>query len=756
MANEKLNKDALRYHVEGRPGKIEVVPTKPYSTQRDLSLAYSPGVAIPCLEIEKNIEDAYKYTNKGNLVGVISNGTAVLGLGDIGTLAGKPVMEGKGLLFKIFSGIDVFDIELDTKDIDKFVETVKTLSPTLGGINLEDIKAPECFEIEKRLVEELDIPVMHDDQHGTAIISSAALLNALDLSNKKIEKVKIVVNGAGASAMACSKLMLSLGAKSENVIMLDSKGVLRKDRTDLNKYKQEFATDKDLTTLEEAIKGADVFLGLSKGNIVNKDMIRSMAPNCIVFAMANPDPEISYPDAMDARDDIIMATGRSDFPNQVNNVLGFPFIFRGAMDVRSTKINEEMKKAAVYALAELAREIVPENVAKAYNVTNLTYGKEYIIPKPFDPRLILKVAPAVAKAAIKTGVALKPITDWDKYDNKLTSLMGLENQIIRGLHTKARKKLMKVVFAEGENFAVLKAAQEAKVEGYLNPVLIGNEEEIKKIAKEYTIDLEGIEIIDHLASKNKDLRLKYAEKLWEKRQRKGLSKKGAKDKVKYHNYFASMMLETGDVDAMVSGYETRYNKVAATALKAIGAREDVKSIMGMYIVISKNKAYFFGDTTVNTTPEPDVLACNAKLIAEEIKKFGIEPVIAMLSYSNFGSVNDRISNRVREAVKILHESMPDLIVDGDIQANIAVNKEDRDSLFPFSKLNGKDVNVLIFPTLSSGNIGYKLMQTLGRAEIIGPIVLGMNKPVHIVPINCSVKEIIDIAVIAAVDAQSKE
>jgi len=755
MADEKLIKDALRYHSEGRAGKVEVIPTKSYSTQKDLSLAYTPGVAVPCLEIEKNLEDAYKYTNKGNLVAVISNGTAVLGLGDIGTLAGKPVMEGKGLLFKIFSGIDVFDIELDTKDVDKFVETVKILSPTLGGINLEDIKAPECFEIEKRLIEELDMPVMHDDQHGTAIISSAGLINALNLSNKKIEDVTIVVNGAGAAAMACTKLMISLGAKQENVIMLDSKGVLTKDRTDLNKYKQEFACDKDVYTLEDALKGADVFLGLSKGNIVSKDMIRSMATNCIVFAMANPDPEISYPDAMAARDDIIMATGRSDFPNQVNNVLGFPFIFRGALDVRATKINEEMKKAAVYALAELARETVPENVAKAYNVANLTFGKEYIIPKPFDHRLILRVAPAVAKAAMDSGVALKPIEDWNAYANKLSSLMGLENHIVRGLHERARKDIKKVVFAEADHFKVLKAAQEAKAEGFLQPILLGNEEDIIKIANEYSIDLNGLEIIDYLSVKNRDLRMKYANLLWEKRQRKGMTKKGAKEKMRNQNYFAAMMVETGDADAMVSGYESKYSKVAATALKVVGARKDIKSIMGMYIVISKNRAYFFGDTTVNPTPEPEVLACNAKLISEEIKKFGIEPVVAMLSYSNFGSVNDRISNRVRAAVKILHEDEPDLIVDGDIQANLALDNETRDNLFPFSKLKGKNVNTLIFPTLSSGNIGYKLMQSIGKSEIIGPVVLGLNKPIHIVPINCSVKEIVDIAVIAAIDAQLK-
>lgn len=752
MADEKLIKDALHYHSDGRPGKVEVVPTKPHSTQRDLSLAYTPGVAIPCLEIEKNIEDAYKYTNKGNLVAVISNGTAVLGLGDIGTLAGKPVMEGKGLLFKIFSGIDVFDLELDTKDVDKFVETVKILSPTLGGINLEDIKAPECFEIERRLVEELDIPVMHDDQHGTAIISSAGLINALHLSNKKFEDVKIVVNGAGAAAMACSKLMITLGAKKENFIMCDSKGVLRKDRTDLNKYKAEFASDRDIYTLEEAMKGADIFFGLSKGNVVSKDMIRSMAPNCIVFAMANPDPEISYDDAMSARKDIIMATGRSDFPNQVNNVLGFPFIFRGALDVRSTKINEEMKIAAVYALAELARESVPENVAKAYNVTNLTYGKDYIIPKPLDPRLITRVAPAVAKAAMDSGVALRPIEDWDEYKKKLSRLMGFENQIISGLQEKAKQDLKKVVFTEGEKFRVLKAAAETVEEGYLKPIVLGDEELIKEIANEYSINLNGIEIIDYLDDKNQNLREKYAELLWKNRQRKGLSKSAALDRLRDQNYFGAMMVEVGDADAMLSGYTTKYNHVASVALKVVGARKDVRSIVGMYIVIANKKAYFFGDTTVNLNPDAEILASNARLIAEEVKKFGIEPVIAMLSYSNFGSVSDdNLSKRVMDAVKILHKENPNMIVDGDIQANLALDKIIRDELFPFSKLKGLDVNTLIFPSLSSGNIGYKLMQTIGNAEIIGPIVLGLNKPIHIVPINCSVKEIVDMAVIAATD-----
>ncbi|HDQ16112.1 MAG TPA: NADP-dependent malic enzyme [Bacteroidetes bacterium] len=751
---KKLHDDALIYHEGNRPGKLEVIPTKPYATQRDLSLAYSPGVAYPCLEIEKNPSDAYKYTSKGNLVAVISNGTAVLGLGDIGTLAGKPVMEGKGLLFKVFSGIDVFDIEIETKDIDIFVQTVKQIAPTFGGINLEDIKAPECFEIERRLVEELDIPVMHDDQHGTAIISSAGIINALLLSNKKIEAVKIVVNGAGASAIACTKHLVSLGAKYENIVMLDSKGVLRKDRTDLNISKKEFATDRDISTLQEAMVGADVFLGLSKGNILSKDMVRSMAPNCIVFAMANPDPEITYEDAMDARQDIIMATGRSDFPNQVNNVLGFPFIFRGALDVRAKKINEEMKIAATMALAELAREEVPEEIAAAYQVANLSFGKDYIIPKPFDKRLITRVSKAVAKAAMDSGVARIPITDWAAYEAGLERLMGYDNQIIRALSEKASSNLKRVVFAEGVHFRIIKAAAEVLSEKLAIPVLLGNKEQIQKIAEEFSINIEGIEILDHL--QDSSLRDKYADLLLAKRQRKGLTKTEAQHKMRNHNYFASMMVEQGDVDAMISGYSSKYSDVAGAALRVIGAREDVNSIAGMYVVFSKRGTYFFGDTTVSTRMTAETLASNARLIAEEVKKFGKTPVIAMLSYSNFGSVSvDEMAKKVMDSVKILHSTNPEMIVDGDIQANIALDKETRDWLFPFSKLNGHEVNTLIFPTLSSGNIGYKLMQSLGEAELIGPILLGLKKPVQIVPIKCSVKEIVNLATIAAVEAQSK-
>ena len=755
MASKKLIDDARRYHSEGRPGKLEVIPTKPYSTQKDLSLAYTPGVAVPCLDIEKNPEDAYKYTNKGNLVAVISNGTAVLGLGNIGTLAGKPVMEGKGLLFKVFSGIDVFDIELDTKDVDKFVETVKILSPTLGGINLEDIKAPECFEIEKRLVKELDIPVMHDDQHGTAIISNAGLHNALKIVGKKLEDVKIVVNGAGAAAMACTRLMMSLGAKKENIVMLDSKGVIRNDRNDLNKYKQEFATDLDLYTLEDAMRGADVFFGLSVGGVVSKEMLRSMADNPIVFAMANPDPEITYEDALDARNDVIIATGRSDYPNQVNNVLGFPFIFRGALDVRATKINEEMKKAAVYALAGLAQEPVPEVVAKAYNVTNLSFGRQYIIPKPLDPRLITVVAPAVAKAAIESGVARKPITDWEKYKQQLIKLMGLESPIMTGLQKKAKQKKLDVVFAEGENFAVIKAASEVYFEQYAQPVLLGRTEIIQKIADEYSIDLSKIKIVDYLSSENRAKREEYAKILWKKRQRKGLTYNSALNLMKDYNYFGAMMVEAGDAVAMISGYQSKYGDAASAALKCVGKRQDVETIAGMYIVQAEKQTYFFADTTIQTTTTAEGLASIAKLVAEKVKKLsGKESIIAMLSYSNFGSTNTDTTSKVRKAVEILHKET-DLIVDGDIQANIALNKEVRDSLFPFSKLKGYDVNTLVFPSLSSGNIAYKLMQTIGKAEVIGPVLLGLNKTIHIVPINCSVKELVDMTIIAAVDAQAK-
>ena len=747
--------EALEYHSKGRPGKIEVIPTKPHSTQKDLSLAYTPGVAEPCREIEKDEHKVYEYTTKGNLVAVISNGTAVLGLGNIGPLAGKPVMEGKGLLFKVFADIDVFDIEVDETDVDKFVQIVKAISPTFGGINLEDIKAPECFEIEERLIEELDIPVFHDDQHGTAIISSAGMLNALELTGKKIDQIKVVINGAGAAAIACANLYVALGVKKENIIMLDSKGVIRKDRTDLNKYKRRFATDLDIHTLDEAIEGADMFLGLSVGGVLKKEMVKKMAPHPIIFALANPDPEITYEDAIEARPDAIIATGRSDYPNQVNNVLGFPFIFRGALDVHARKINTEMKIAAVKALADLAKEDVPEDVARAYNVMNLSFGKNYIIPKPLDPRLISRVAPAVAKAAIETGVARKIIEDWDEYKAMLETRMGHENKIIRAVRLKAQANphKPKLVFAEGEHFRVLKAAHEVQNVGIAKVILLGNENKIKQIAENYSISLEGIEIINPTSSEEESRRRKFAEIYWKKRQRKGLTLEEAYQRMKEPNHFGLMMVEQGEADGFISGYATKYREVLSPALKIIGKREDVVSIAGMYIVLTKKGPFFLADTTANPDPTPETLVCNAKLTAEEVKKFGIEPVIAMLSYSNFGSVrNTETARKVQEAVKLLHKKYPDLIADGDIQANLALDKEIRDEIFPFSKLKGKDVNTLIFPSLSAGNIAYKLLNKLGEAEIVGPITLGLKKPVHIVQINCTVRELVNMATIAAVDA----
>ncbi|NUQ24529.1 MAG: NADP-dependent malic enzyme [Saprospiraceae bacterium] len=748
------DQDALDYHFNGRPGKIEVVPTKPYSTQRDLSLAYSPGVAVPCLAIEKNVEDVYKYTAKGNLVAVISNGTAVLGLGDIGAEAGKPVMEGKGLLFKIFADVDVFDIEISTKDIDIFVETVKQISPTFGGINLEDIKAPECFEIERRLVEELNIPVMHDDQHGTAIISSAGILNALELSNKKLEDVVIVVNGAGASAVACTKLLITLGAKLENVIMLDTKGVLHESRTDLNESKRYFATKRNVHTLEEAMSGADVFFGLSKGNIVTKKMVQSMAPNCIVFAMANPDPEITYEDAMAARKDIIMATGRSDYPNQVNNVLGFPFIFRGALDVRAKRINEEMKIAAVKALASLAKEDVPESVNMAYNVTNLTFGRNYILPKPLDTRLISTIAPAVAKAAMDSGVAQKPIKDWDQYKDELSKRLGLDNKLQREIMQKAKQQMMNIVFAEANNFKMLKAAQEVLHEGIARPILVGDKGAMLEIAQSAGLDLSEMQIVDIHSQEESERRKRYADIFWKKRQRKGLTQNTAYELMYNSNHFGIMMVETGEADAFISGIASRYGDTIAPALRIVGKKDGIDKIAGMYVIMTKKGPFFFADTTVTLQHTAESLAQTALLTASEVRKFNIEPVIAMLSYSNFGSVADtETAVMVREAVKILHKKYPDLIVDGEMQANSALNADLRERIFPFSKLHGKEVNTLIFPDLNSGNIAYKLMQEIGGAEVIGPILMGLKKPIHVVPIDCSVREIVNMASLAAVDAQ---
>lgn len=752
MSNN-LKEDARLYHSSGRPGKIEVIPTKPHSTQKDLSLAYTPGVAVPCLDIEKNPHDIYKYTAKGNLVAVISNGTAVLGLGDIGAGAGKPVMEGKGLLFKIFGDIDVFDIEVDTKNVDEFVETVKKIAITFGGINLEDIKAPQCFEIENRLKEELDIPVMHDDQHGTAIISAAGLLNALELAGKKIEDVKMVVSGAGAAAMACTRLYMSFGLKKENVVMCDSKGPIHKGRTDLNKYKQEFACDTEYATLEEAIKDADVFVGLSVKGLLTQDMVRSMADNPIVFAMANPDPEISYEDAVAARKDVIMATGRSDYPNQINNVLGFPFIFRGALDVKATAINEEMKKAAAIALAELAKKDVPEIVNIAYNKTNITYGREYFIPKPLDPRLITHVAPAVAKAAIESGVAREPITDWDAYIEELSNRMGLENHLMRAIQNKAKNDPKRLVFAEANHFNVLKAAQIVKNEGYAIPVLLGDKEEIEELIENFELDLKDAPIINPKGKENKELLKKYAQKLFEKRQRKGLTYEEALEKMSNRNYFAAMMVEMGDADAMISGYATKYASALKPAIETIGIRPDAAHIAGMYLMMTKKGPVFFADTTVNYEPNTDNLVQTALLTAEAVRKFNIEPVMAVLSYSNFGSSKRVTPSIAKKAVELLHKEHPELLIDGEMQANFAFNSEMRMKKFPFSKLGNKRVNTVIFPNLSSGNIAYKMMQEIGQADAIGPILMGLNKAVQIVQLESSVREIVNLAVVAVVDAQ---
>jgi len=751
--SDKLKKEARLYHSSGRPGKIEVVPTKSHSTQKDLGLAYTPGVAVPCLDIEKNPDDIYKYTAKGNLVAVISNGTAVLGLGDIGANAGKPVMEGKGLLFKIFGDVDVFDIEVDTKDIDKFVETVKNIAVTFGGINLEDIKAPECFEIENRLKKELDIPVMHDDQHGTAIISASGLINALELAGKKIEDVKMVVSGAGAAAMACTRLYMSLGMKKENVIMCDSKGPIYKGRSNLNKYKDEFANDKKISSLSEAMKGADVFLGLSKAGVLSQDMVRSMNNDPIVFAMANPDPEITYEDAIAAREDVIMATGRSDYPNQINNVLGFPFIFRGALDVKATAINEEMKKAAAIALADLAKKDVPEVVNIAYNKTNITYGREYIIPKPLDPRLITHVAPAVAKAAMDSGVAKEPIKDWDAYIEELSNRMGLENHLMRAIQNKAKNDPKRIVFAEANHFNVLKAAHIVKSEGYATPILLGEKEEILELIENFELDLKEVQIINPKARDNKELLKKYAQYLFEKRQRKGLTFDEALEKMSNRNYFASMMVELGDADAFISGYSTKYASVLKPAIETIGIRKKDGHVAGMYLLMTKQGPVFFADTTVNFEPDTDSLVQTALLTADAVRKFNVEPIIAFLSYSNFGSSRRKTPICARTAVNILHKDYPELMVEGEMQANFAFNTEKRMKQFPFNKLGDKRVNTVIFPNLSSGNIAYKMMQELGEVEAIGPFLMGLNKAAQIVELGSSVQEIVNLAVIAVVDAQ---
>ena len=750
----KITKEAaLLYHSQGKPGKIEVVPTKPYRTQTDLSLAYSPGVAEPCLEIEKNPQDAYKYTAKGNLVAVISNGTAVLGLGDIGAMAGKPVMEGKGLLFKIYGGIDVFDIEVNEKDPEKFIEAVKAIAPTFGGINLEDIKAPECFEIERRLKEELDIPVMHDDQHGTAIISAAGLLNALEVAGKKIQDVKIVVNGAGAAAISCTKLYEALGATHENIIMLDSKGVITSDREKLDDTKRYFATDRrDIHTLEEAIQGADVFLGLSKGNVLSQDMIRSMASQPIVFALANPVPEISYEDAMAARPDVLMSTGRSDYPNQINNVIGFPYIFRGALDVASTAINEEMKLAAVRAIANLAKQPVPDVVNEVYHVNNFTFGPDYFIPKPVDPRLITEVSMAVAKAAMDSGVARKPITDWEAYRQHLKELMGQESKLTRQLYDTARRDPQRVVFAEGIHPTMLKAAVEAKSEGICHPILLGNDEAIGKLAKELDLSLEGIEIVNLRHPNEASRRERYARILAEKRARQGANFQEANDKMFERNYFGMMMVETGEADAFITGLYTKYSNTIKVAKEVIGIRPEFKHFGTMHILNSKKGTYFLADTLINRHPDTDTLVDIAKLSKTTVEFFNHTPVMAMLSYSNFGSDNEGSPAKVHEAVDIMQREYPDLAIDGEMQVKYAMNNAARDEKYPFTRLVGKDVNTLIFPNLSSANATYQLLQSMEETEVIGPIQMGLNKPIHFTDCEASVRDIVNITAIAVIDA----
>lgn len=756
MGKTRKEIDALEYHAQGKPGKIEVVPTKPYSTQRDLSLAYSPGVAVPCLEIADNPEDVYKYTAKGNLVAVISNGTAVLGLGNIGALASKPVMEGKGLLFKIFADIDVFDIEVDASDIDLFVNTVKAIAPTFGGINLEDIKAPECFEIERRLKEELNIPLMHDDQHGTAIISSAALLNAVELAGKKIENIKLVVSGAGASAVSCTKLYKRLGVKAENIVMLDSDGVIRADRKDLAPSKKEFATKRKINTLTEALVDADMFLGLSKGNILTKKMVQTMAKNPIVFALANPDPEIAYKDAMAARKDIIMATGRSDYPNQVNNVLGFPYIFRGALDVRATCINEEMKLAAVYAIAALAKEPVPEEVNEAYSEKNIVFGKDFIIPKPMDPRLISTIAPAVAKAAIDSGVAQHVIKDWEEYRRQLAGRLGLDNKLLKNITQRTKRNPKRVVFAEADNYKTLKAATIVKDEGIAIPILLGKVKVIEEIAKEFSLDITDLTIIDPRSSKETARKNKYAQLLFEKRKRRGVTMLEARDMVRSRNYFGSAMVEVGDADALISGLTRNYRNTIRPALQVIGTDDDVSKIAGMYILMTKQGPFFLADTTVNVNPSVQDIVDITVLSAKIIQRFKVNPRIALLSFSNFGSSDEEDAVKMREAAKILHEQHPEIVVDGEIQGNFALNKELRDEIFPFSDLARKNTNTLIFPNLSSGNIAYKLLQEMAGFETIGPILMGMKKPVHILQLGSSVREIVNMVTIAVADAQTRK
>ncbi len=747
--------DALDYHASGRPGKIQVIPTKPYASQRDLSLAYSPGVAEPCIKIAENEDDVYKYTSKGNLVAVISNGTAVLGLGDIGPSASKPVMEGKGLLFKIFADIDVFDIEVDAKDPEKFIQTVKAIAPTFGGINLEDIKAPEAFEIERRLKEELDIPVMHDDQHGTAIISSAALLNALELAKKKIHKVKIVISGAGAAAISCVNLYVALGADVKNIYMFDSKGLIHAGRTDLDEMKQVFAVHKKDASLVEAFKGADVFLGLSKGNLVTKEMVASMAKNPIVFALANPEPEISYKDAMAVRNDIIMATGRSDHPNQVNNVLGFPFIFRGALDVRATCINEEMKLAAVHAIANLAKETIPEEVIEAYGEKHIAFGKEQIIPKPLDPRLIYSVAPAVAKAAMESGVARNPISNWDDYEMELKKRLGLDNKLVRNITTKAQGNPQRVVFAEADNLKILKAAQTATEDGVCIPILLGKRKVIEALIAEYSIEIPGMTIIDPKSDAEKMRRQVYGKAFFEKRMRKGFTEFEAIQIMRERNHFGAMMVEVGDADAMISGLTRNYRDVVRPAIQTVGLQKDVNVLAGVYMLMTKRGPLFLADTTINRNPSAEQIAEITFNVAKTLRKFKVTPKIALLSYSNFGSAPGEDAQKMAEAVQMLHEKHPSLCVDGEVQANFALNNELMNEKFSFSMLANKEVNTLIFPNLSAGNISYKLLQEITEGDAIGPILVGLKKSIHVLQMGSSVREIVNMVKVAVVDAQTK-
>lgn len=754
----KITKEAaLLYHSQGKPGKIEVVPTKPYRTQTDLSLAYSPGVAEPCLEIQKNPHDAYKYTNKGNLVAVISNGTAVLGLGDIGAMSGKPVMEGKSLLFKIYAGVDAFDIEVNEKDPDKFIEAVKAIAPTFGGINLEDIKAPECFEIERRLKAELDIPVMHDDQHGTAIISAAGLINAIDVAGKKLEDARIVVNGAGAAAISCTRLYCSFGARKENIVMLDSCGVIRVDRENLTEQKREFATTRDIHTLEEAVKDADVFVGLSKGNVLSKDMVRSMAKNPIIFALANPVPEISYEDAKDARPDVLMSTGRTDYPNQINNVIGFPYIFRGALDTAAKAINEEMKLAAARAIADLARRPVPDIVNRAYHVRNFTFGPDYFIPKPVDPRLITEVSMAVAKAAIESGVARKVITDWKAYRQQLRELMGQESKLTQNLYDTARLSPRRVVFAEGTHPTMLEAAIRAKEEGICHPVLLGNDVQIRKMAEDMKLNLDGVEVLNLRNDSEAERRQRYAEILAKKKQREGYTLQEAIDKMYERNYFGMMMVETGDADAFITGLYTKYSNTIKVAKEVIGIREGYNHFGTMHLINSKKGVLFIADTLINRHPDSETLLDIAKLSASTVRFFNRTPVIAMLSYSNFGTDNTGSPVAVHQVVDQMQREFPDLAIDGEMQVNFALDKDLRDDKYPFTRLKGMDVNTLVFPNLTSANASYKMIKSMAEdAEVVGPIQMGLKKPIHFTDFECSVRDIVNITAVAVIDAIVQE